>query len=87
MLGADTRVGWWLFLKAKFGYSDDQIRPYTFNVAPFLADQQAVQQGYLTSEPFLIEQAGVQAQGFSARRCRLCQLWLDDRDLGQAGAR
>ena len=59
MIGADTRVGWWLFLKSKFGYSDAQIRPYTFNVAPFLADEHAVQQGYLTSEPFTIEQQGV----------------------------
>jgi NitT/TauT family transport system substrate-binding protein len=59
MIGTDTRVGWWLFLKAKFGYTDDQIRPYTFNVGPFLADKHAVQQGYLTSEPFLVEQQGV----------------------------
>jgi NitT/TauT family transport system substrate-binding protein len=58
MIGADTRVGWWLFLKAKFGYSDAQIRPYAFSVAPFLVDKHAVQQGYLTSEPFLIEQQG-----------------------------
>jgi len=58
MIGGDTRVGWWLFLKAKFGYSDDQIRTYDFNIAPFLANKQAVQQGYLTSEPFLIEKAG-----------------------------
>jgi NitT/TauT family transport system substrate-binding protein len=64
MIGADTRVGWWLFLKAKFGYSDDQIRPYTFNVAPFLADKNAVQQGYLTSEPFLIEKAGIKPNVF-----------------------
>lgn len=56
MIGADTRVGWWLFLKAKFGYTDNQIRPYNFNMTPFLADKTAVQQGYLTSEPFLIEQ-------------------------------
>jgi NitT/TauT family transport system substrate-binding protein len=58
MIGADTRVGYWLFLKAKFGYSDSQIRPYNFNMTPFLADKNAVQQGYLTSEPFLIEQQG-----------------------------
>ena len=58
MIGADTRVGWWLFLKAKFGYSDSQIRPYNFNMTPFLADKKAVQQGYLTSEPFLIEKQG-----------------------------
>jgi NitT/TauT family transport system substrate-binding protein len=58
MVGGDTRVGWWLFLKAKFGYSDDQIRTYDFNIAPFLANKEAVQQGYLTSEPYLIEQTG-----------------------------
>lgn len=64
MLSADSRVGWWLFLKARFGYSDDQIRPYNFNIAPFLANPQAVQQGYLTSEPFLIERAGITPKVF-----------------------
>jgi NitT/TauT family transport system substrate-binding protein len=59
MIGSDTRVGWWLFLKSKFGYTDDQIRPYTFNAGPFLANATAVQQGYLGSEPFVIEGAGV----------------------------
>src|SRR5215472_14386431 len=64
MISTDTRAGWWLFLKAKFGYSDDQIRPYTFNVAPFLVDKNAVQQGYLTSEPFLIEKQNVEPKVF-----------------------
>jgi NitT/TauT family transport system substrate-binding protein len=59
MIGSDTRIGSWLFLKKKFGYADDQIRPYTFSVAPFLADPKAIQQGYLSSEPFTIEQQGV----------------------------
>jgi len=54
MIGADTRAGWWNFLRARFGYSDAQIRPYTFSLAPFLADPHAVQQGYLGSEPFAI---------------------------------
>ncbi len=56
MIGADTRTGWWNFLRARFGYTDSQIRPYTFSLAPFLADKQAVQQGYLGSEPFAIHQ-------------------------------
>ena len=56
MIGADTRIGWWNFVREKFGYSDSQIRPYTFNLAPFLADKNAIQQGYLGSEPFLIRQ-------------------------------
>ncbi|MCD6075355.1 MAG: nitrate transporter substrate-binding protein [Rhodospirillales bacterium] len=59
MIGSDTRVGWWLFLKSKFGYTDEQIRPYTFNSGPFLANASSVQQGYLGSEPFVIEGAGV----------------------------
>jgi NitT/TauT family transport system substrate-binding protein len=59
MIGSDTRIGSWIFLKSKFGYTDDQIRPYTFSVAPFLADPKAVQQGYLSSEPFTIESQGV----------------------------
>jgi NitT/TauT family transport system substrate-binding protein len=60
MIGSDTRVTSWLFLKQKFGYTDDQIRPYGFSVAPFLADKTAIQQGYLTSEPFTIEKQGEQ---------------------------
>ena len=59
MIGSDTRVTSWQFLKQKFGYTDDQIRPYSFSVAPFLADPRAIQQGYLTSEPFMIEKEGV----------------------------
>jgi len=59
MIGSDTRVTSWQFLKQKFGYTDDQIRPYTFSVAPFLADKKAIQQGYLTSEPYIIEKEGV----------------------------
>jgi NitT/TauT family transport system substrate-binding protein len=56
LIGADTRSGWWRFLAGKYGYSDSQVRPYTFNLQPFLADKTLVQQGYLGSEPFAIEQ-------------------------------
>jgi NitT/TauT family transport system substrate-binding protein len=56
MIGADTRNGWWQFLAGKYGYGDGQIRPYTFNLAPFLADKNAIQQGYISSEPYLIKQ-------------------------------
>jgi NitT/TauT family transport system substrate-binding protein len=57
LIGADTRASWWRYLAGKFGYSDSQVRPYTFNLQPFLADKALVQQGYLGSEPFAIEQA------------------------------
>ena len=48
----------WLWLKQAYGLKDDQIRPYTFNPAPFLADVNSVQQGYVTSEPHAIKQQG-----------------------------
>jgi NitT/TauT family transport system substrate-binding protein len=59
LIASGGRATYWNFLKAKFGFGDDQIRPYTFNMAPFLADKATIQQGYLTSEPYKIEKAGV----------------------------
>ena len=47
----------WVWLKAKYGLTDSQVRKYTGNPAAFLADKRIVQQGYLTSEPYTIEQA------------------------------
>jgi len=51
-------VTFWPWLKAKYGFSDSQIRKYTFNLAPFLIDPKAIQEGYLTSEPYTIEREG-----------------------------
>jgi NitT/TauT family transport system substrate-binding protein len=58
LVGAAGRTSFWPFLRAKFGYSDDQIRPYTFNMAPFLADKSVCQQGFLSSEPYAIQKEG-----------------------------
>jgi NitT/TauT family transport system substrate-binding protein len=69
--GVATYYQW---LKADFGFKDDQVKPYTFNPQPFLADKKSAMQGYVTSEPFAIEKAGkfkpkiflLADQGFSA---------------------
>ncbi len=58
MISAANRAGSWLFLKAKYGFTDDQIRPYNFSVAPFLADKTAIEEGFVSSEPYQIEKAG-----------------------------
>jgi NitT/TauT family transport system substrate-binding protein len=58
LISQDARTTFWEWLKARFGFTDDMIRPYTFNPAPFLADPGAIQQGYVTSEPFAIEREG-----------------------------
>ncbi|MBT5239684.1 MAG: ABC transporter substrate-binding protein [Rhodospirillaceae bacterium] len=64
MISPETRIGFWRFLKVRYGFTDNQIAPYTFNVAPFLADATSVQQGYLTSEPFVIDEAGIEPSVF-----------------------
>ena len=64
MISPDTRVGFWRFLKVRFKFDDKQIAPYTFNLAPFLANKDAVQQGYLTSEPYLIKRSGIEPKVF-----------------------
>ncbi len=56
--------GYWAWLKGKYGFTDAQMRPYTFNIQPFVADKNLVQQGYLTSEPFAVQKAGVKANVF-----------------------
>ncbi len=58
MIADASTVAFWPWLKAKYGYSDSQIRKYTFNLAPFLVDPKAIQEGYLTSEPYTIEKEG-----------------------------
>jgi NitT/TauT family transport system substrate-binding protein len=53
--GVATYFQW---LKTDYGFSDSQVKPYTFNPQPFLADKRSAMQGYVTSEPFVIEQQG-----------------------------
>jgi NitT/TauT family transport system substrate-binding protein len=59
ILLADASISaFWVWLKAKYGFTDDQVRKYAFSNAPFLADKRLVQEGYLTSEPYTIEKQG-----------------------------
>ncbi len=58
LLGADAMVTSFRWLKSEHGFRDEQARPYTFNPQPFLANKSFALQGYVTSEPFVIEQAG-----------------------------
>ena len=58
ILLADAAVtSFWPWLRAKYGLEDAQVRKYSFSTAPFLADPQAVQEGYVTSEPYTIQKA------------------------------
>jgi NitT/TauT family transport system substrate-binding protein len=61
LIASSAQRGYWPWLKTKFGFTDAQTRPYTFNIQPFVADKNVAQQGYLTSEPYAIQKAGVKA--------------------------
>lgn len=57
-IAKDAQYSWWAWLKAVHGFRDAQLRPYTYNLGPFLANQQSVQQGYAIEEPISIEREG-----------------------------
>jgi NitT/TauT family transport system substrate-binding protein len=48
-------VSYFQWLKADYGMTDSQVRPYTFNAQPYLANRNSAMQGYVTSEPYAIE--------------------------------
>jgi NitT/TauT family transport system substrate-binding protein len=64
LVATPGRSTWWPWLKAKYKYTEEQTRPYTFNLQPFFADKNLVQQAYPTSEPFAAKQAGIPAKYF-----------------------
>jgi NitT/TauT family transport system substrate-binding protein len=55
LISGDARTNFWPWLQATFKLDEQQVRPYTFNIQPFVADKNVVQQGYLSSEPYAIE--------------------------------
>jgi NitT/TauT family transport system substrate-binding protein len=58
-VSAASNTTFWPWLKQRYGFTDDQKRPYAFSVQPFLVDARLSQQGFATSEPHSIEKAGV----------------------------
>ena len=64
LIAAPSGRSFWPWLKAKYGFTDAQTRPYTFNIQPFVADKNSAQQGYLTSEPYAVDKAGVRSKVF-----------------------
>jgi NitT/TauT family transport system substrate-binding protein len=50
-------TGYYQWLKSEYGFSEKNVRPYTFNAQPFIASPQSAMQGYLTSEPYAVEKS------------------------------
>lgn len=64
LIAGSSRVTFWPWLRAKYGFTDDQIRPYTFNLQPFFADRNMAQQAYPSSEPYQAEQQNEKVKFF-----------------------
>ena len=53
------------WMVSQYGFSEADVKPYTFNTGPFIADKTSAQQGYATSEPIAVEkQAGFKPNVF-----------------------
>ena len=57
-IAKDAQFSWWQWLKADYGFKDESLRPYNYNVGPFLADKHSLQQGYAVEEPITIAKEG-----------------------------
>ncbi len=64
LIAGSSRITFWPWLRAKYGFTDDQIRPYTFNLQPFFADKNVAQQGYPSSEPYQAQQQNEKVKFF-----------------------
>ena len=64
LIGQASETTFWPWLKAKYGFTDAQKRPYSFSVQQFLVDRNVAQQGYATSEPYSIQKGGVSPRIF-----------------------
>jgi NitT/TauT family transport system substrate-binding protein len=57
-IGKEGLASFYQWMKTEYGFKEENVRPYTFNPGPFIADKHSIQQGYVTSEPFAVEREG-----------------------------
>jgi NitT/TauT family transport system substrate-binding protein len=58
LIAKDGQFTWWQWLKAVHNFRDEALKPYNYNLGPFLANNKAIQQGYSVAEPIYIESQG-----------------------------
>jgi NitT/TauT family transport system substrate-binding protein len=58
LIAKDGQFSWWQWLKATKGFKDEALKPYNYNLGPFLANPKAIQQGYSVAEPIYVEAQG-----------------------------
>jgi NitT/TauT family transport system substrate-binding protein len=58
LIAKDGQFSWWQWLKVTHGFKDEALKPYNYNLGPFLANKKAIQQGYSVAEPIYVENQG-----------------------------
>ena len=58
LIAKDGQFTWWQWLKAVHGFKDEVLKPYNYNLGPFLANPKSIQQGYSVAEPIYVERQG-----------------------------
>jgi len=58
LIGDNGFQSYYQWMVKEHGFTVEQRQPYTFNPAPFLADKKKGMQGYLSSEPYVVEKEG-----------------------------
>ena len=58
LIAKDGQFTWWQWLKAVHGFKDEALKPYNYNLGPWLANNKAIQQGYSVAEPIYAENQG-----------------------------
>ena len=58
LIAKDGQFTWWQWLKMVHGFKDETLKPFNYNLGPFLAQPKAIQQGYSVAEPIYIQEQG-----------------------------
>ena len=58
LIAKDGQFSWWQWLKVTHGFKDEALKPYNYNLGPFLANNKAIQQGYSVAEPIYVQAQG-----------------------------
>jgi NitT/TauT family transport system substrate-binding protein len=62
LISDQGHASYYQWMKKVYGFTEEQRQPYTFNMAPFIADENSAMQGSLSSEPLMVKTEG----GFDA---------------------
>lgn len=65
LLAPSSMAAYWPWMKQRFGFSDNQVRPYAYNLQPFVIDPTVAIQAILTAEPCDLQRRNVPFRFFT----------------------